>query len=488
MGTYTAITSEQRRKQGTNSSAATCSPAPGAPDLNPTVELMLRLQRTVGNHAVNALIQRYQSQPASSPLPARAANSRAASGVLIQRCFGVVHPGCACAKETRQTADAGDTPSVTDVPSAGSTPSASAMPIERNIVGGLPSSSGTRERPSYGSFAGPFGLNIHLQSRADAPAIERSPSSCACSQARGKDDLDLSRSLFTTVVQRQDDDQDQVASGEVSDAGVPFDVSGAVSGAAAAAGGGSDAGTAPGDQSQTADNQGPTSTDSGQQPDTSQQGGTPSSNSGAGPTGSPAYQQGYQDGVNGNPPQPAPWDGQMADDYQEGYDKGHYEFTQQASSPSGVPSGPNASQGPAFTPAPAAAPDSEPNQTVALQQDQEAYQAGYQDGKSGASYNYLGLNLGIGYEADYQNGYNDGQQAGGNIPQAGSSAPSDQTSIGPETPDQQNALGQQKSLNESVQVCERRPPEFRDMCLRNLAGMPYSSWGGRAPKVYEPYE
>lgn len=558
MGKNASIAPEQRRKHAANSSASTWPLVPNRPELTPTVQMMLQLQRTIGNRAVTALVQRYQSQLASSPVHARAANTRAASPGLIQRCFGEIHPGCSCSEEPEGTVDAGDTSSDPGVPAAGSIPFASALPVERSIVGGTTSDPHVRERPAYGSVADLAGVEIHLGSHGDAPAVERNSSSSGSSQPQGTNHHTLARLRSGSAVQRQDDDQGQMASGEVSDAGVPFEVSGAVSGAAAAASGGSDAGTAPSDQSQTADNQGPTAAASDQQPDTSQQGGTPSSNSGAGPAGSPAYQQGYQDGVNGNPPQPAPWDGQAADDYQEGYDKGHYELTQQTSSPSGVPSGPNASQGPAFTPAPtgvsdtgpnqsdatdddqaayqlgyqdgqsgslndpanrvgpqyaadyqsgytagqqaavkqgsaqspapAPAPESGPNESVALQQDQEAYQAGYQDGKSGASYNYLGHNLGIGYEADYQNGFNDGQQAGGNIPQAGSSAPSDQTSIGPETPDQQKGLAQQKSLNESIQVCERRPPEFRDMCLRNLAGMPYSSWGGRAPKVYEPYE
>jgi Domain of unknown function (DUF4157) len=52
--------------------------------------------------------------------------------------------------------------------------------------------------------------------------------------------------------------------------------------------------------------------------------------------GSGAYLQGYRDGLNGNPPIPGPLDEDALVDYNEGYAKGHYEFTQTSSPASGA--------------------------------------------------------------------------------------------------------------------------------------------------------
>jgi hypothetical protein len=67
------------------------------------------------------------------------------------------------------------------------------------------------------------------------------------------------------------------------------------------------------------------------------------------------FKQGYQDGQSGNDPAPGPRDGDALTDYNEGYAKGHYEFSQQSSS--GGDQGPISSNGPPTTPMPAPAPD-----------------------------------------------------------------------------------------------------------------------------------
>ncbi|MGH7861129.1 MAG: hypothetical protein ACREOS_02715 [Candidatus Dormibacteraceae bacterium] len=167
MGKIASIASEQRRKHAANSSAAPLSPIPSGPELTPTVQMMLQLQRTIGNRAVTALVQRYHSQLASSPVHARAANARAASPDLIQRCFGEVHPGCSCGEETPQTVDAGDISSDAGIPAAGSIPSASALPVARRIGGGTTSDPQVRERPASGSVAGLVGVKIHLERAAE---------------------------------------------------------------------------------------------------------------------------------------------------------------------------------------------------------------------------------------------------------------------------------------------------------------------------------
>ena len=50
------------------------------------------------------------------------------------------------------------------------------------------------------------------------------------------------------------------------------------------------------------------------------------------PGASADYQQGYQDGVNGGDSQPGPRAGDTLTDYNEGYAKGHYEFSRQTAS------------------------------------------------------------------------------------------------------------------------------------------------------------
>ncbi|MHC5611294.1 MAG: eCIS core domain-containing protein, partial [Nostoc sp.] len=63
-----------------------------------------------------------------------------------------------------------------------------------------------------------------------------------------------------------------------------------------------------------------------------------------GPT-SDDYKQGYQDGLNGGESQAVPRDGDALTDYNEGYAKGHYEFTQGSASP--APATPETDQQPA---------------------------------------------------------------------------------------------------------------------------------------------
>jgi hypothetical protein len=53
---------------------------------------------------------------------------------------------------------------------------------------------------------------------------------------------------------------------------------------------------------------------------------------------SPEYQTGYQDGLSGGEPHPGPLNDDAMTDYNEGYAKGHYEFTHKDSSASAAPS------------------------------------------------------------------------------------------------------------------------------------------------------
>src|ERR1022692_2603020 len=97
---------------------------------------------------------------------------------------------------------------------------------------------------------------------------------------------------------------------------------------------------------------------------------------------SDSYKSGYQDGLGGQDANPGPLAPDSLTDYQEGYSKGHYEFSQKNASQ--VPDGPNSSEGPPYTPAPPP-PDPGPNQSVTTDEDRAAYQKGYQDGSSGAN-------------------------------------------------------------------------------------------------------
>lgn len=63
--------------------------------------------------------------------------------------------------------------------------------------------------------------------------------------------------------------------------------------------------------------------------------------------GSGAYLQGYWDGLNGGPPVPGPIDEDATIDYNEGYAKGHYEFTQTSSPVSGTATGGSQEERPA---------------------------------------------------------------------------------------------------------------------------------------------
>ena len=68
------------------------------------------------------------------------------------------------------------------------------------------------------------------------------------------------------------------------------------------------------------------------------------------------YKQGYQDGLSGADSQPGPRDGDALTDYSEGYAKGHYEFSQQASPASPPSPAPSTTPAPAPSEVPAAAP------------------------------------------------------------------------------------------------------------------------------------
>jgi hypothetical protein len=122
--------------------------------------------------------------------------------------------------------------------------------------------------------------------------------------------------------------------------------------------------------------------------------------------GSSNYNDGYQDGLSGDNPHPAPRDGDALTDYEEGYAKGHYEFSQAKPAVSGGTPEPNISPGPTYTPGPS--PDQGPNQSVSTPEDKAAYQKGYQDGVAGAPSDPIGR-VGFQYAQDYTTGYNAGQ-------------------------------------------------------------------------------
>jgi ribosome modulation factor len=89
---------------------------------------------------------------------------------------------------------------------------------------------------------------------------------------------------------------------------------------------------------------------------------------------SASYQRGYQDGVSGEDSNPGPIDSDSMTDYQEGYAKGHY--------------------------------DSQKNATN--EQAYAAHQKGYEDGLSFADADPIGR-VGMQYAQDYTSGYNAGK-------------------------------------------------------------------------------
>jgi hypothetical protein len=104
------------------------------------------------------------------------------------------------------------------------------------------------------------------------------------------------------------------------------------------------------------------------------------------------YKQGYQDGLSGADPQPGPRDGDALTDYNEGYAKGHYEFSQQTSSaaapaPAPTPTAPSPSESPAPAPTPAATggelPTTAPTPGTTPPTVSDDYKQGYQDGLNG---------------------------------------------------------------------------------------------------------
>jgi hypothetical protein len=115
-----------------------------------------------------------------------------------------------------------------------------------------------------------------------------------------------------------------------------------------------------------------------------------------GPQNDPDWQAGHQDGINGAASDPGSRTGDALQSYNDGYAKGSYDSAQQG--------------GQTYTPAPAPQPGAG-GSSVAVQQDQQAYQAGYDDGANNRPYDYYdqATVLGLGYEQDYQNGYNQGQ-------------------------------------------------------------------------------
>ena len=85
--------------------------------------------------------------------------------------------------------------------------------------------------------------------------------------------------------------------------------------------------------------------------------------------GSDDYNQGYQDGLSGDPSNAGPRDGDALADYNDGYSKGQYEFSQKLASV--VTPDPNSSQD---TPPVPASPGAPPLSD---------FDQGYQDGLSG---------------------------------------------------------------------------------------------------------
>ncbi|MEE6179649.1 eCIS core domain-containing protein [Mycobacterium sp. 050134] len=97
------------------------------------------------------------------------------------------------------------------------------------------------------------------------------------------------------------------------------------------------------------------------------------------------FKQGYEDGVNGRDPAPGPRSEDAFTDYNEGYTKGHYEFTQQTASQAAAapsPQAPAAQNAAPPPPAPAHAAPQAP--APGGSQPSADYTQGYQDGLSGA--------------------------------------------------------------------------------------------------------
>jgi hypothetical protein len=122
--------------------------------------------------------------------------------------------------------------------------------------------------------------------------------------------------------------------------------------------------------------------------------------------GSSNYNDGYQDGLSGDSPHPAPRDGDALTDYEEGYAKGHYDFSQGKPATSGGTREPNMTPVPTYTPGPT--PDPGPNQSVPAQEDKDAYEAGRQDALAGRPASPV-FRVGIAHTAAYTNGYNAGE-------------------------------------------------------------------------------
>lgn len=107
------------------------------------------------------------------------------------------------------------------------------------------------------------------------------------------------------------------------------------------------------------------------------------------------------------------------------------------------------------------------DQSAALTPAQAAYVLGYQDGLNNAPYDETRAGD-LMYFKDYHNGYtasigatNTGQQ-----PPAEDSNLSNMPSIGPETPEQEQSLEQQKQLEKTREGCESMPPEAAEACLK----------------------
>ncbi|MEH2028382.1 MAG: DUF4157 domain-containing protein [Nostoc sp.] len=109
---------------------------------------------------------------------------------------------------------------------------------------------------------------------------------------------------------------------------------------------------------------------------------------------SDSYKQGYQDGLNGGESQVGPRYGDALTDYNEGYAKGHYEFTRSSATP--APATPD--QAP--TPAPAISGQTE---TPAPGPTSDSYKQGYQDGLNGGE-SQVGPRYGDAL-TDYNKGY-----------------------------------------------------------------------------------
>jgi 5-methylcytosine-specific restriction endonuclease McrA len=126
---------------------------------------------------------------------------------------------------------------------------------------------------------------------------------------------------------------------------------------------------------------------------------------GSGPDSTPDsddYKQGYQDGTTGAEDGVVPRDGQAASEYEQGYAKGHTEFTQKGNG--GAP------------------PGSEPNSTP----DSDDYKQGYQDGTSGAADSVAPRDgqAATDYEQGYTKGHQEYVQQGAPAPQGDGSSQS----------------------------------------------------------------